>query len=133
MIKKIILILIPFILTVSLCFSEENDSSKQYKNTNAPFSFHGRLQIYNGNPCFRIFIIGTNRILGVPGGDLEPADMPKELDNLFTETSIIIYGDFSVTPLTEYKEGEMQLVRIDTVKNLIIYNGDKFIKKQDKL
>ena len=59
--------------------------------------------------------------------------MPKELDNLFTETSIIIYGDFSVTPLTEYKEGEMQLVRIDTVKNLIIYNGDKFIKKQDKL
>jgi hypothetical protein len=59
--------------------------------------------------------------------------MPGKLENLFSEASIIIYGDFSVTPLTEYEEGVMQSVRIDTVKNLAIYNGDKFIKKQEKL
>jgi hypothetical protein len=107
--------------------SEEQSNS--YENTNTPFAFHGRLSIYVGNPTFRIWISGTKRILGVPGGDLEPAEMPKELESMFSSEDIIIYGDFKVTPLTKYEQGHMQYVRIDSAENLVILNGKKSRKK----
>jgi hypothetical protein len=109
------------------------DDTKRYIETNSPFKLHGRLMIYNGTPSFRIWIIGTNRLLGIPGGDTEPADMPKALEDLFTEPGVQVYGDFEVTPLTKYKAGEMQLVKITSVENLIIYKGDTFYRKMKKL
>ena len=54
----------------------------RYEDTNQPFRLHGRLTAYQGNPRYRIWIIGTNRILGVPGGDLKPAAMPEKLETL---------------------------------------------------
>ena len=108
-------------------------TSGDSKNKDAPFEIHGRLSIYNGNSTFRIWIIGTNRILGIPGGDLEPADMPEKLKKLFTDTGIIVYGDFTVIPLTEYKPGVMQFVRIESAKNLVVYSADRFMKKLPKI
>jgi hypothetical protein len=84
-------------------------------------------------PHFRIWIVSTNRNLGLLGGDTEPAEMPEKLQKLFTNTSISVYGDFTVTPLTEYKLGVMQFVRIKSAKNLVVYNGSKFLKKLAKI
>jgi prevent-host-death family protein len=116
-----------------ICGNGRPEASGDSKNKDAPFEIHGRLSIYNGNPTFRIWIIGTNRILGIPGGDLEPADMPEKLEKLFTDTGIIVYGDFTVTPLTEYKPGVMQFVRIELAKNLVVYSTDRFMKKLPKI
>jgi hypothetical protein len=116
-----------------ICGNGRPAASGDSKNRDIPFEIHGRLSIYNGNPTFRIWIIGTNRILGIPGGDLKPADMPEELEKLFTDTGIIVYGDFIVKPLTEYKPGVMQFVRIESAKNLVVYSGDKFMRKLAKI
>lgn len=105
---------------------------QNYENTNQPFRFHSRLRIYNGNPTFRIWIIGPNRILGVKGGDLEPAEMPEKLEALMSHDTEI-YADFYVTPLTKYNKGVMQMVRIDAVENLVIYRGGQFVSKHKQL
>ena len=94
---------------------------------------HGRLSIYNGNPTFRLWIVGTNRILGISGGDLEPAEMPKQLEKLFTSTNVTIYGDFTVSPITTYQDGVLQFVRIEKAKNLVVYSGSKFLNKISEL
>lgn len=109
------------------------DLTQQYENNNSQFEFHGRLSVYNGNPMFRIWIIGTKRLLGVRGGDQEEADMPKELEQLFTKPFVQIYGDFTVTPIDTYKKGTMQTVRIDAVKNLVIYRDEAFVSRMATL
>ncbi len=108
-------------------------ASGETDKKDAPFEVHGRLSIYNGNPMYRLWIIGTARILGIGGGDLVPADMPQTLEKIFTDSDIVVYGDFTVTPLTEYKFGVMQYVRIESAKNLAIYSGDTFLKKLSRL
>jgi hypothetical protein len=134
MMNKTWAVLTVVLLASTLCFAGDKDLSKQYENTNSPFRLHGRLSMYCGNPCFRIWIIGTKRLLGVRGGDLEPASMPPDLQAFFhTNASLRVYADFNVTPLTIYKKGHMQIVQIDSAKNLVIYSGEKFLKKMKEL
>ncbi len=132
--NKTCVVLTLVLLAATLSLAGDKDLSKQYENTNSPFELHGRLSLYCGNPCYRIWIIGTNRLLGVQGGDLEPASMPADLQALFhTNTRLRVYADFKVTPLTTYKKGHMQIVQIYSVKNLVIYSGDKLLKKMKEL
>ena len=102
-----------------------------YEDTNQAFRLHGRLSAYEGNPRYRIWIIGTKRILGVPGGDQKPPAMPQKLEALMSGLTDI-YADFHVTPLTEYQKGVMQWVRIDSVENVVIYRSGKFVAKRKK-
>ena len=59
--------------------------------------------------------------------------MPEKLAKLFTKPGIVIYGDFTLTPLTEYRPGVMQFVRIESAKNLAVYRRDEFLKRLPKL
>lgn len=117
----------------TLVASAGEDISARYENTDGPFLFHGRLSIYNGTPCYRIWIIGTHRLLGVNGGDLEPAEMPKALQSIFTNTTVEVYADFGVTPLTKYKKGVMQTVRIDSASNLVIYANGEYLERKRQI
>ena len=130
---KYILTVTFFVILIGLPLTESAGESGNYEETNTTFKLHGRLMIFNGTPSFRIWIIGTNRILGVPGGDTEPAEMPGKLEKLFTSTGIEIYADFEVTPLRKYKRGYMQDVRIDSVENLTIYKDGEFYKRKKTL
>jgi hypothetical protein len=107
--------------------------SAKFENTNEPFTFHGRLSIGNGTPCYRIWIVATRRILGVGGGDLEPAEMPQALQSVFSNTSVEVYADFAVTPLTKYEKGVMQMVRVDATSNLVIYVNGQYSGKKSKI
>lgn len=132
--KKYMLIVFFSVLTLLATGSNiSSAATKKYVNTNEPFECRGRLSIYNGNPTFRIWIIGTNRMLGIRGGDAEPADMPRTLEAVFTSTDIVIFGTFKVTPITKYKEGHMQIVRIDSAENLSIYDKNVLLKKLKQL
>ena len=88
------------------------------------FAVHGRLSVYNGNPTIRLWRIGTNRLLGVrdpeevngvAGPPTIPATIREKLD--FDKN---VYGDFLVCPLTRSKPGRMQIICIESGKNLII-------------
>ena len=86
------------------------------------FNVRGRLSIHNGNPAVRLWRIGTRRVLGVsdqrfslPGYRNLPEDLSQKLNG---ENSII--GDFLVCPFTSPKPREMQLVCIESAKNVAV-------------
>jgi hypothetical protein len=97
----------------------------RYEPVGEAFRVHGRLSVYNGNPSCRIWIVGTNRILGIREIE-EKALIPPGLLRILKEdiNDRLIYADFVVSPLTEYKEGVMQIVRVESAENVVITNRD---------
>jgi len=86
------------------------------------FSVRGRLSVYNGAPAIRLWRIGTRRVLGIseqrfsqPDYRNLPEDLTKQL-NGENES----FGDFLVCPFTPAKPREMQLVCIDSAKNVVV-------------
>ena len=49
--------------------------------------------------------------------------MPSKLSALLTPGSLI-FGDFTVVPLTEDEEGVMRIVRVIAAENLVITDGN---------
>jgi len=101
---------------------------KTLQNATSCYWTHGRLSIYNGNPTFRLWKIGTHRLLGIYSGpgfgpfdaglneeaDLElPANLKK-----YDFTKVSVFGDFEVCPLAPEKEGRMQPACIESAKKL---------------
>jgi len=76
---------------------------------------HGRFSYWNGSPAGRIWVIGTNRILGVNDWD---ADLPEYLGANVWSTDKL-YGDFHVCPFEVQKAGEMQMVCIQSWANVV--------------
>ena len=72
----------------------------------------------------RIWIIGTNRLLGVvetdTGGPDGTPDMPESLLEKKANPSVKIVGDFLVCPLDEYRRGEMQMISVRSGTNLVV-------------
>jgi hypothetical protein len=96
-----------------------------------PFRVHGRLSVYNGNPSCRIWIVGTNRILGIHEIEEEPL-MPPGLLQILKEdiNDRLIYADFVVSPLTSFREGVMQIVKVESTENVIVTKRDmRFLKR----
>ena len=86
------------------------------------FRVHGRLSTYNGNPAVRLWNLRTKRMLGVsdqrfslPGYRNIPEDLAKQLDG---ETNI--YADFLVCPFTRARPREMQLICVESAKNVMV-------------
>ena len=86
------------------------------------FSVRGRLSVYNGAPAVRLWPIGTRRVLGIseqrfnlPGYRNLPESLTHELNG---ENEIL--GDFVVCPFTRPKPREMQLVCIESAKNVSV-------------
>ena len=86
------------------------------------FTVRGRLAVYNGAPALRIWRVGTRRVLGVSEQKFSVAgyrNIPKEIEEQINQ-DVEIFGDFLVCPFTRSRPGEMQLVCIDGVKNLVV-------------
>jgi hypothetical protein len=83
---------------------------------------HGRLSVYNGNPAVRLRPLGTKRILGVSDQRFKLPDyrnIPESLaQQLNSENELV--GDFQVCPFTRSKPGEMQLICIQSAKNVVV-------------
>ncbi|HWA00735.1 MAG TPA: hypothetical protein VG841_10525 [Caulobacterales bacterium] len=84
------------------------------------FVVHGRLQIGNGTPSVRIWRIGTHRMLGVsdgPPGD-ELSNLPENVRGALQERPLArrVFGDFHVCALTPQRDGQMQLVRVESAE-----------------
>ena len=85
------------------------------------FFVQGRLSLYNGNPTIRLWRAGTRRILGVSSSYAQegytsiPEDLEKKLD---WETEV--WGNFYVCPFTRQKPKEMQMICIESGKNIVV-------------
>jgi hypothetical protein len=105
------------------------------EQTNETFVVHGRLCYYNGTPSCRIWIVRTKRLLGVfesiDSGSEEPT-MPKELKDLMSWDKDV-FANFVVQPLTPYKQGVMQTVRIVSASKIVVTENGKTILRKDKL
>jgi len=80
----------------------------------ACFTVRGRLSAWNGNPTFRIWPIGTKRMLGVR----EEFDLPSELDPHLGHFDDVVYANFEVCPLTAARAGAMQIVCVESARNI---------------
>ena len=76
------------------------------------FVVRGRLRAYNGNPTFRIWPVGTTRLLGVTGE--HPGEDPIMPDNLGVTFDHDLYADFEVCPFTRDTPGVMRRVCIES-------------------
>jgi hypothetical protein len=88
---------------------------------------HGRLSAWNGNPTFRIWRVGTHRILGVNNaandGDESTDALPAEVRNAMRKgadaISTDIFGDYLVCPFTRSRPGWMRYVCIAQASRLV--------------
>jgi hypothetical protein len=92
----------------------------------ACFVVHGRLMLTNGNPSVRIWRVGTKRMLGVLDADRnvfnDLTDLPSELRKLFPVNNpdrTVIFGDYTVCPLSVERPRWMQDVCIAHAENLV--------------
>jgi hypothetical protein len=90
------------------------------------FTVHGRLTACGGSPAARIWIVGTQRILGVVAANGHPAgdnQLPEWLEaEMFAATpcSKAAFGDFTVCPLTSDRPGVMRSVCVTSAEKVII-------------
>jgi hypothetical protein len=93
----------------------------------ACFAFHGSLRPYNGNPTYRIWRVGTKRLLGVlcDENPIVPANLKSILsEGLNASWSRDFIGDYEVCPFTVEKPGWMQFVCVEKVTNLVVYDRE---------
>jgi hypothetical protein len=80
----------------------------------ACFTVHGKMYNANGGSVARIWKIGTKRVLGVT------RELPESLDaHRGSDFDDVLYGDFLVCPYTKEQPGVMQLVCVESGKNLV--------------
>ena len=121
---------------------------KTPENASLCFWTHGRLSVYEGMVTYRIWKIGTHRLLGVFSGpshypartdeDLESPEFPPELDKalkanqrqherstrtMWTVTPPV-FADFEVCPLRLEKKGVRQPVCIESATKIFIQDDD---------
>ena len=118
----LLLILCGSVAAVSPPLSAQKSCREHPQLIGKCFSVRGRLSTYNGNPAVRLWNIGTRRVLGVsdqrfslPGYRNIPEDLAKQLDG---KTNL--FGDFLVCPFTRSRPGEMQLMCIESAKNVVV-------------
>ena len=87
----------------------------------ACFTVHGRLSVWNGTPGLRIWVVGTNRILGVHNDDTDtkPAGYPAcLLPNIGSGKEL--FADFEVCPYTADQPGSMRFICIQSASGMVL-------------
>jgi hypothetical protein len=129
--KRLLFLIVLVVVTQYAAPQQAINETQRYEPVGEPFRVHGRLSVYCGNPSYRIWIVGTNRILGIREIEEKPL-IPPGLHQILKEdiNDRLIYADFVVSPLTEYKKGVMQIVRVESAENVIVTKRDmRFLKR----
>jgi hypothetical protein len=104
---------------------------KTPENAASCYWTRGRLGVYNGNPSFRVWRIGTTRIVGIHSGpdaqrrDPEDGEHPQLPPNIVKLVDQLvdghrIFADFEICPFAPQRRGEMQFGCIESAKNVIL-------------
>jgi|SRR5690349_5821344 len=83
------------------------------------FTVRGRMYAANGSPSYRIWVVGTKRILGVHEGvGVSECVTPALLDSLIGIEDKLVYADFVVRPVTPDRPGSMRMVCIASARRI---------------
>jgi hypothetical protein len=116
---------------------------KTPENASMCYWTRGRLAFYNGNPSYRIWKVGTTRILGIYSGpdsqsidvlDNEHPEFPANLSRVYEaeykrnvaigrDTPALIgpvFADFEVCALEPERPGQMQSSCIESARNIFV-------------
>jgi hypothetical protein len=117
---------------------------KTPENASLCYWTRGRLNFYNFSPAYRIWKVGTKRIVGVYSGprafpprtneDSEAPEFPANLNAVFAaeyqrnrglkqfapELIGPVFADFELCPLEPEQAGQMQAVCIESVRNIFV-------------
>jgi hypothetical protein len=103
---------------------------KTPQNTSECYWTRGRVAFGTGNPAFRMWKIGTKRLLGIYSGpsvshdrlspDQEHPEFPANVDKVWSSRLGALYGDFEVCPLAPERPGAMRPVCVESAKNLFV-------------
>jgi hypothetical protein len=106
--------------------------TNHFQDNGQSFIIHGRLSFYNGTPMFRIWIVGTKRIIGILDADRSVTSMPKYILDILEEdiNDRQIFANFTITPITKFRKGEMQIGRIESASNIIVTNRNLVILRR---
>ena len=93
------------------------------------------MMAHNGSPAFRLWKIGTHRMLSIwsgpsvdfagGDGDNEHPEFPASIQRVFRPTKNGIFADFEVCPLEPEKPNVMQAACIESAKNIFVEDYDK--------
>jgi hypothetical protein len=85
--------------------------------------------VANGSPSFRLWKIGTKRVLAIFSGpsidryglDGETPELPLNIEKYFSrlDNPYEVFGDFEVCPLEPEKAGVMQAACVESAKNIV--------------
>jgi len=103
---------------------------KTPENASMCYWTRGRLAFYNGNPPYRLWKIGTKRVLSIFSGpavwppqdqkdQLDP-ELPDSVRRLFNPPRNRIFAEFEVCPLQAERPGWMQAVCIESARNTFV-------------
>ena len=108
---------------------------KTPENASMCYWTRGRLHIYNGTPSYRLWKIGTTRLLGIYSGpsvwtgdpairDNEDPELPASLQKVYRSPFEQVFADFEVCPLEPERPGFMQAACIESAKNIFVQKPD---------
>lgn len=89
--------------------------------SDSTFTFRGRMSAWNGAPTFRIWRVGTNRMLGIRGICLDSLDLGKYHPYMGLE----LWGDFTVSAVTPQQLGVMQFICIRSIRHPFLRDQTK--------
>ena len=118
---SVVFIIATAIVLASPAFAAAGACAASPKRVGACFTVRGRLALWNGAPAFRIWPVGTKRMLGVNGADDDPdaaSPIPDAVAKLRATDMTQVYGDYRVCPFSRGRPGHMQFVCIDSAANL---------------
>ena len=104
---------------------------KTPENASECYWTHGRIRIGAGTPAYRLWKIGTKRLLGIYSGlstyndplslDNENPEFPASVERIWTpRVGVPLYGDFEVCPLAPEHPDAMRPVCVESAKNLFV-------------
>src|SRR5450631_3445557 len=107
------------------------NSPPEFGSCHGARPIRGRAIMANGTPGFRILRAGTKRVLGVLPSENEI--VPVCLAKAVTPTSEVT-GEFLVCPFSVAKEGHMQMVCVQSVRELTVrrWNAERRVYVTDK-
>jgi hypothetical protein len=109
-------LIIAAVLTISTSPAQAGESGCR--------TVYGRMSLANGNPSVRIWVVGTDRVLGVVQQDESFGDLPENIRHVWAAHgddamwSSYLFGDFNVCPVTKSKPGRMQFVSVKQATSL---------------
>lgn len=104
---------------------------KTPQNASECYWTRGRIREGNGTPAYRMWKVGTKRLLGIYSGpsvyhgqlsiDNENPEFPANVEEIWDpRVGNDLYGDFEVCPLAPEHLGAMRPVCVESAKNLFV-------------